>query len=141
MHGLHVLLCSIFKKNMLYFYCICSWKLVPTIFIFHGRFLIVSFFWEGVSYCQKVLRLRCCRGPKSSWVCTNLNCMCKQSYSSASQKITTGHCEFNVWPLYLIFEDLISIDNDAIDQWSCIWTDHKVVIIISKEMRNSFKCC
>ena len=39
------------------------------------------------------------------------------------------------------FRDVISINKDLIYQWSCIWTDQKVVIIISKEMRTLFKSC
>ena len=58
----------------------------------------------SVTYCHKVLRLRCCRGHKTSWPCANMNCMCRKSYSSAWPKITTGHCEFNAWLLYLFFK-------------------------------------
>ena len=35
-------------------------------------------------------------------ICANMNCMCRKSYSSAWPKITTGHCEFNAWLLYLL---------------------------------------
>ena len=37
-------------------------------------------------------------------ICANMNCMCRKSYSSAWPKITTGHCEFNAWLLYLFFK-------------------------------------
>ena len=40
-----------------------------------------------------------------------------------------------------VFKVLISSYKDAINRWCCAWTDHKRVIIISKEMRHSFKCC
>ena len=36
-------------------------------------------------------------------ICANMNCMCRKSYSSAWPQITTGHCEFNAWLLYLLF--------------------------------------
>ena len=85
----HVLL---WKKFLLYLFV--GIFLAPCSFFFHGRF----------SYCHKILRRRCCRGPKSFSVCTNTGCMCKQSYSSACRKIITGHCEFNLWSLYLTFK-------------------------------------
>ena len=37
-------------------------------------------------------------------ICANMNCMCRKSYSSAWPKISTGHCEFNTWLLYLFFK-------------------------------------
>ena len=37
-------------------------------------------------------------------ICANMNCMCRKSYSSARPNITTGHCEFNAWLLYLFFK-------------------------------------
>ena len=84
------------------FYCICSWE-----FVYHDvLFLSYQISWKGVSYSHKMLRLRCCRGPTSSSVSTNMSYKCKQSYSSVWRKITTGHCEFNVRALYLIFKIL-----------------------------------
>ena len=67
-------------------------------------FLSKQISWKGVSYCDKMLRLRCCRGSTSTLVGTNMGCMCKKSYSRAWQKIATGHCKFNVRPLHLIFK-------------------------------------
>ena len=72
-----------------------------------------NFLANVFNYCHKMLfffsffffkKRRFCRNPKSFSVSSKIKCMCKQSYSSAWQKITTGHCEFNVWPLYLIFK-------------------------------------
>ena len=99
MHSLH---------NMFYFERKKHWYSIFTVFV-HGNsstamlFFFISrfnfFFVRRVCYCHKMLRLRFCRGPKSSSVDTNLNFTCKQSYSGAWRKITTGYCELNLWPL------------------------------------------
>ena len=72
--------------------------------LFFLPMFLFLFVLKGVSYCHKVFCLRCCKGLVSSSVCTNMNCMSKQSYSITWQKIKTGHCEFNIWPLYFIFK-------------------------------------
>ena len=79
------------------------------LYLFSGIYLcnvLFLFVLKGVSYCHKVFCLRCCKGLVSSSVCTNMNCMSKQPYSITWQKIKTGHCEFNIWPLYFIFKRL-----------------------------------
>ena len=93
------------EKNI---HAVFLWYLFVAIFLpqcyfsFLADFLTV--FWKGISYCHKMPRLTCCRDPKSSLICTNINFMRKQSCSSAWRKITTIHCEFNIWLLYLIFK-------------------------------------
>ena len=71
-----------------------------TIFFFLADSLTV--FWKDVTHFHKKLCLRCYRCPKPSSIWTNINC--KQSCSSAWQKITINHCEFNIRSLYLIFK-------------------------------------
>ena len=86
------------------FYCICFLEFIYATFFFFLPMFLFLFVLKGVSYCHKVFCLRCCKGLISSSVCTNMNCMSKQSYSITWQKIKTGHCEFNIWPLYFIFK-------------------------------------
>ena len=66
--------------------------------------LFFLFFFEKMLAIVRKCFVLYCWCLKSSLLCTNMNCMCKKSYSGAWQKVTTDHCEFNVWPLYLIFK-------------------------------------
>ena len=122
------------KTSMQYFYW-CARGILSTqcSFSFLADSWAVSLFWKGVSYCHKVLPLRCYKGPKTCQVCDNVNCICRQSYSSVWQKITTGHYEFNVWQLYLFFKIWYQA-TETIGRWRCIWTDRKVVIITVKKL-------
>ena len=88
-----------------------------------------TFFLKGISYHHKMLCLRRCRVPTSFPLSTNMSCMCKQSHSSSWWKITTGHCNFNVWPLYLIFK--IGYHSTKTQTISEVAYEHKVVIRIS----------
>ena len=78
------------EKNI---HAVFLWYLCVAIFLpqcyfsFLADFLTV--FWKGISYCHKMPRLTCCRDPKPSLICTNINFMRKQSCSSACRKIIT----------------------------------------------------
>ena len=93
MHALHVLQ----QKSQIFtvFIVFVFWNLSINVLFFLPMFLFL-FVLKGVSYCHKVFCLRCCKSLIPSSVCTNMNCMSKQSYSITWQKIKTGHCEFNI---------------------------------------------
>ena len=90
MHGLHYMFYFEKKEkhsSSIFTVFICGNLSTTMFFFFLSRFLNRFFFFffcvKGVSYCHKMYRLRCCKDPKPSSIYTNMNCMCKQSCSSA----------------------------------------------------------
>ena len=102
MHGLRNMFYLERKTNI---HAIFSLHLFVEICLPLADFL--TFFWKGVSCCHEMLHLKCGMGPNSSSICTNMNCMCKQYYATARQKIT-GHFQFKAEKMISHFQRILN---------------------------------